>query len=401
VCRLLGRSRATHYRRARGPVLGPKPRRSPGPQALDPGERAAVPQVINQTGHGELSIGRIWIRELDENRYWYSLSSMYRIAAAAGQTRERRRQATHPAKVKPELVADGPSQVWSWDITKLRGPVKGVWYHLYVLIDIYSRYNPGWILAAAEDSVLARDFIDEAIARNGQVPHTVHADRGTSMTSQPVSALLANLGVTRTQSRPRISDDNPFSEARFKTLKNLHDFPGSFPNLSAARAFCDGFFTEYNHVHRHPGSAGIPRPRSTSRLPDRSTPPARTPPTSPAPPTPSVSLDAPAHPRSPTTAGSTNQLRNYRKLTRTVSFDLTDTGTARTIRDLAPVGSKTHATSLCALAIELCAAHVQIRRHMTKVDVVPVDVGALPRAQVATVRESVEPLGSRVFIVGA
>jgi transposase InsO family protein len=204
ACRLLGRARATHYRQARGKVHGPKQRRRPGPQALDSDERAAVLQVINRAGYGDLSIGQIWVRELDEGRYWCSMSSMYRIAAAAGQTRERRRQATHPAKVKPELVADAPSQVWSWDITKLRGPVKGVWYHLYVLIDIYSRYNPGWIIAAAEDSVLARDFIDEAIARNGQVPHTVHADRGTSMTSQPVSALLVNLGVTRTHSRPRV-----------------------------------------------------------------------------------------------------------------------------------------------------------------------------------------------------
>jgi hypothetical protein len=117
----VGRSRATHYRHARGPVLGPKQRRQPGPQALDPGERAAVLQVINQVGYGELSIGQIWIRELDGNRYCCSLSSMYRIAAAAGQTRERRRQATHPTKVKPELVADAPSQVWTWDITKLRG----------------------------------------------------------------------------------------------------------------------------------------------------------------------------------------------------------------------------------------------------------------------------------------
>jgi putative transposase len=253
ACALLGRARATHYRQARGRVHGPKQRRQPGSQALDSGERAAVLQVINRAGYGDLSIGQIWVRELDEGRYWCSLSSMYRIAAAAGQTRERRRQATHPAKIKPELVADAPSQVWSWDITKIRGPAKGVWYHLYVLIDIYSRYNPGWIIAAAEDSVLARDFIDEAITRNGQVPHTVHADRGTSMTSQPVSALLVNLGVTRTHSRPQVSDDNPFSEAQFKTLKYLHDFPGSFPSLSAARAFCDGFFTEYNHVHRHSG----------------------------------------------------------------------------------------------------------------------------------------------------
>ncbi|MBT8225389.1 MAG: DDE-type integrase/transposase/recombinase [Dactylosporangium sp.] len=253
ACRLLGRARATHYRRVRGPVHGPRQRRQPGPQALDDGERAAVLEVINRPGYSDLSIGQIWARELDEGRYRCSPSSMYRIAAAAGQTRERRRQATHPAKVKPELVADGPSQVWSWDITKIRGPVKGVWYHLYVLIDVYSRYNQGWILAAAEDSVLARDFIDEATARNGQVPHTVHADRGTSMTSQSVSAPLTNLGVTRTHSRPRVSDDNPFSEAQFKTLKYLHDFPGSFPNLSAARAFLDGFFTEYDHVHRHSG----------------------------------------------------------------------------------------------------------------------------------------------------
>lgn len=255
ACRLVGRSRATHYRRARGPVLGPKPRRRPGPQALDTDERATVLRVINQAGYGELSIGQIWIRELDENRYWCSMSSMYRIAAAAGQTRERRRQATHPAKVKPELVADAPSQVWTWDITKLRGPGKGIWYHLYVLIDIYSRYNPGWILAAAEDSVLARDFIDEAITGNGQVPHTVHADRGTSMTSKPVSALLTDLGVTRSHSRPRVSNDNPFSEAQFKTLKYLPEFPSSFTSLAHARQFCAGFFHEYNYIHRHSGIA--------------------------------------------------------------------------------------------------------------------------------------------------
>ena len=253
ACRLLGRSRASHYRHAKGSWQGPRERRPPGPQALNATERSAVLDVINRPGYGQLSIGQIWVRELDEGRYWCSLSSMYRIAAAAGQTRERRRQATHPAKVKPELVADGPSQVWSWAITKIRGPGKGVWFHLYVLIDIYSRYNPGWLLAAAEDSVPARDFIDEAIARNGQVPHTVHADRGTSMTSQPVSALLVNLGVTRTHSRPRVSNDNPFSEAQFKTLKYLHDFPGSFPSPAAARALLDGFFTEYNHVHRRSG----------------------------------------------------------------------------------------------------------------------------------------------------
>ncbi|MEO6143776.1 MAG: DDE-type integrase/transposase/recombinase [Dermatophilaceae bacterium] len=257
ACSLTGRARASHYRRLRPPrVLRPpipqSERRAPT-QALSPAERGAVLEVLNTVGNADLSIGQVWVRELDEGRYWCSLSSMYRIARAAGQTRERRAQATHPAKVKPELLADAPSQVWSWDITKLRGPAKGVWFHLYVLIDIYSRYNPGWIVAAREDSALAKDFLDEAITRNGTVPHTVHADRGTSMTSKPVSALLVDLGVTRSHSRPRVSNDNPFSEAQFKTMKYLYDFPGSFASVHDARAFCEGFFAEYNHVHRHSG----------------------------------------------------------------------------------------------------------------------------------------------------
>ncbi len=257
ACVLTGRSRATHYRHTRPtpprPAPTPQAQRTAPTQALSPAERARVLQVINSDAYATLSIGQIWIRELDDGRYWCSLSSMYRIARTAGLTRERRRLATHPAKIKPELVADAPSQVWSWDITKLRGPAKGVWFHLYVLLDIYSRYTPGWIVAAAEDSVLATDFIDEAITTNGAIPHTVHADRGTSMTSKPVSALLVDLGVTRTHSRPRVSNDNPFSEAQFKTLKYLHDFPASFATLIEARAFLDGFFAEYNHVHRHSG----------------------------------------------------------------------------------------------------------------------------------------------------
>src|SRR5660397_193627 len=130
--------------------------------------------LINTEAYADLSIGQIWARELDEGRYWCSALSMYRIARAAGQSRERRRQATHPAKVKPELLADGPSQVWTWDITKLRGPAKGIFYQLYVLIDIYSRFNPSWIISPVEDSLLATDFIAEAIDRNGAVPHTVH-----------------------------------------------------------------------------------------------------------------------------------------------------------------------------------------------------------------------------------
>ncbi len=257
ACVLVGRARATHYRHARGPVHGPRQARvvPANGQALSGTERAAVLTLINSRAYADLSIGQIWARELDEGRYLCSASSMYRIARVAGQSRERRRQATHPAKVKPELLADGPSQVWTWDITKLRGPAKGIFYQLYVLIDIFSRFNPSWIISPVEDSLLAKDFIVEAIGRNGVIPHTVHADRGTSMTSKPVSALLADLGVTRSHSRPRVSNDNPFSEAQFKTLKYLPEFPRSFASLAHARQFCAGFFHEYNYVHRHSGIA--------------------------------------------------------------------------------------------------------------------------------------------------
>lgn len=236
-------------------MLGPrKPRSIPdNGQALTATERARVLAVINSDKYADLAICQIYARELDEGHYWCSTSSMYRIAAAAGQTRERRRLATHPATVKPELLADGPSQVWSWDITKLRGPSKGVWFHLYVVIDIYSRYNPSWLVSTHESAEIAEQFIAEAIERNGATPHTVHADRGVSMTSGLVSELLTFLGVVRSHSRPRVSNDNPFSEAQFKTLKYLHDFPKSFASLADARLFLEGFFNEYNHIHHHSG----------------------------------------------------------------------------------------------------------------------------------------------------
>jgi len=257
ACGLIGRARATHYRHARGPQHGPRGARAvpDNGQALSDTERQAVLTLINQAAYADLAIAQIWARELDAGNYLCSKSSMYRIARDAGQSRERRRLATHPAKVKPELLADGPSQVWTWDITKLRGPAKGIFYQLYVLIDIYSRFNPSWIISPVEDSLLAKDFIAEAIERNGATPHTVHADRGTSMTSKPVSALLADLGVTRSHSRPRVSNDNPFSEAQFKTLKYLPDFPEAFVSLADARQFCARFFHEYNYIHRHSGIA--------------------------------------------------------------------------------------------------------------------------------------------------
>ena len=257
ACVLTGRARATHYRHARGPVHGPAPARQvpANGQALTGTERAAVLALISTEAYADLSIGQIWARELDSGTSLCSASIMYRIARSAVQTRERRRHSTHPAKVKPELLADGPSQVWTWDITKLHGPAKGIFYQLYVLIDIYSRFNPSWIISPVEDSQLAKDFIAEAIERNGAAPHTVHADRGTSMTSKPVSALLADLGVTRSHSRPHVSNDNPYSEAQFKTLKYLPEFPASFASLADARQFCAGFFHEYNYIHHHSGIA--------------------------------------------------------------------------------------------------------------------------------------------------
>lgn len=180
---------------------------------------------------------------------------MYRILRAAEQNGERRRQATHPAKTRPELLADGPYQAFTWDITKLRGPVKDVWYHLYAITDIYSRYIVGWTVEAAETGERAKEFIAETIERNGLIPHTVHSDRGTSMTSKSVSQMLLDLGITRSHSRPKTSNDNPYSKAQFKTVKYSGDYPDRFTSLGEARTWCEGLFAYYNHEHRHSGIA--------------------------------------------------------------------------------------------------------------------------------------------------
>ena len=259
ACRLTGRSRATHYRHAdpAGVTLGPRhgprrPRRMP-PSTITDDERNRVLELLASPDYRDLAIPQVWARELDEGRYWCSESSMYRIARAAGQSRERRAQATHPPRVRPELVAHGPSEVWSWDITALKGPRKGEWYKLYVVLDIFSRYVTGWLVCHAEDAVVAKDFLADAVARNLVAPQSIHADRGGSMTSKPVSELMTELGISRSHSRPRCSNDNPYSEAQFKTMKYMPEFPERFGSLADARAFCDWFFTAYNHEHRHSG----------------------------------------------------------------------------------------------------------------------------------------------------
>jgi putative transposase len=261
ACGLLGKSRATHYRRQRPKTVEPRAPRPAPPSKLSAVERAAVLATLNHESFVDKSVAQVWATLLDEGSYLCGESTMYRILREAGGARERRRQATHPARTRPELIATGPGQVWSWDITKLHGPVKGAYYDLYVIIDIYSRYVPGWLVAPTETGELAKAFIEATIAAAGAAPRVVHADRGTSMTSKPVALLLADLGVVRSHSRPKVSNDNPYSEAAFKTLKYCPAFPDRFGSIADARAFCDQFISYYNHQHRHSG-IGLHTPAS-------------------------------------------------------------------------------------------------------------------------------------------
>ena len=235
ACRLFGRSRAGHYRDTRLPVYGPaRPRVKGSPRALSDVERQAVLDVLHSERFCDAAPAQVWATLLDEDTYLCSISTMYRILHANHEVRDRRNPAIHPALVKPELVATAPNQVWSWDITKLAGPQKWTWFHLYVIIDVFSRYIVGWHVATRETAELAKTMINASIEEqnvpSGQL--TLHADRGTSMTSKPVAFLLADLGVTRSHSRPHVSNDNPYSEAHFKTLKYSPTFPANFDNLT-------------------------------------------------------------------------------------------------------------------------------------------------------------------------
>jgi putative transposase len=260
ACRAVGQPRSGWYRRHRqspSPPRPPRPVPASQPRALSAVERRQVLDTLHEERFWDTAPASVYATLLDEGSYLCSPSTTYRLLRQQGETGDRRRHATHPARVKPELVASGPNQCWSWDITKLAGPAKWTWYYLYVLLDIYSRYVVGWMVAHREAAALAERLLADTIAKQGVEAGqlAVHADRGTSMTSKPVAMLLADLGVTKSHSRPHVPDDNPYSESQFKTLKHHPSFPDRFGCIQDARAFCQGFFGWYNHGHRHSGIA--------------------------------------------------------------------------------------------------------------------------------------------------
>ena len=257
ACAAVGRPRSTHYRWHRKSPPPVRPERMPAlqPRALSEVERKEVLRVLHEPDHVDEAPATVYAKLLDAGVYLASVPTMYRILRAEGEVGDRRRHATHPAHKKPELIATAPNDVWSWDITKLLGPVKWTYYYLYVIIDIFSRYVPGWMLARAESGRLAETLLAEAIATQGIDPHqlTIHADRGSPMIAKPVAHLLADLGVTKSHSRPHMSNDNPYSESQFRTLKYRPEFPDRFGSIEDAHTYSRWFFGWYNNEHPHSG----------------------------------------------------------------------------------------------------------------------------------------------------
>lgn len=256
ACRALGVPRATFYRH-RNPSERPATPRPKPARALSEAEQKRVLDVLHEKRFMDKAPAEVYARLLDEAKYLCSIRTMYRILSAASEVRERRNHVRHPRYTKPELLATGPNQVWSWDITKLKGPAKWQHYNLYVIMDIFSRCVVGWMVADRESETLAQRLIADTLHKHGVKPGqlVLHADRGAAMNSKPVAQLLADMGVTKTHSRPHTSNDNPYSEAQFKTLKYRPDFPERFGSLEDARTFCRSFFRWYNREHYHSGIA--------------------------------------------------------------------------------------------------------------------------------------------------
>ena len=251
---VLYRDRDRHRRDDSRCVSPVRPRSRP-PLSFSIAEQSQLLGLLDSERFADMAPASVYATLLDEGSYYGSIRTMYRLLAACREVGERRRQRQHPVYVKPELLATAPNAVWSWDITKLKGPAKWTCFHLYVILDIFSRYVVGWTIAARESAELAEQLIADTVAKHDIAPNTLtlHADRGTSMRSKPVAALLLDLAVAKTHSRPHVSNDNPYSEAQFKTLKYRPDFPERFGSIEDARVHCQQFFGWYNHDHRHVG----------------------------------------------------------------------------------------------------------------------------------------------------
>jgi putative transposase len=257
ACGALNVPRASFYRRKGFDLSStavPPARPAPA-RALAQTERTAVLACLHEERFQDSSPAAVYATMLDEGRYHCSIRTMYRILEGQGEIRERRDQIVHPVYQKPELLATGPNRLWSWDITKLLGPAKWTYFYLYVILDVFSRYVVGWMVADGESAVLATRLIGDTCSKQEIQPGqlTIHADNGSSMRSKPPAFLMADLGVTKTHSRPHVSDDNPYSESHFKTLKYRPGFPERFGSIQDARAFCQDFFAWYNEEHRHSG----------------------------------------------------------------------------------------------------------------------------------------------------
>ncbi len=254
---VVGADRATWYRKHRQSPQPVRPERvsTPRPRALSEVERKQVKATLESDEFVDEAPATVYAKLHDQGTYLASISTMYRVLHEHDEVRERRRQATHPAHKKPELIATGANSVWSWDITKVRGPEKWTYYYLYVILDIYSRYAVGWMLARAERSELSKRLINDTIAKQGVTKDqlTIHSDRGSPMIAKGVAHLLADLGVTKSLSRPNVSNDNPFSESQFRTFKYRPDFPDRFGSFEDGQAHCARFFRWYNDDHRHSG----------------------------------------------------------------------------------------------------------------------------------------------------
>ncbi|MDP1690675.1 MAG: integrase core domain-containing protein [Burkholderiaceae bacterium] len=262
ACRAVGlwrgapaRQQARSHRRTLAGPPAPRAARPCPPLALDTQEQQALLDTLNSERFADTAPATVHATLLDEGQYLGSVRTMYRLLAANGGCRERRNQLTHPAYTKPELLAVAPNQVWSWDITKLKGPAKWTCFHLYVILDIFSRFVVGWLIAPRESAELAQQLIADTVARHDVEPGmlTLHADRGAAMRSKPVASLLVDLDVSKSHSRPHVSDDNPYSESQFKTMKYRPEFPARFGCIEDARSHCQAFFAWYNDQHRHSG----------------------------------------------------------------------------------------------------------------------------------------------------